>query len=60
MNYSSVSHLSNQFKKVTGLSPSHFKQLKDKRRSPIEEIGVPVISGANGITKNKLTFTKAL
>ncbi len=39
MNYSSVSHLSNQFKKVTGLSPSHFKQLKDKRRSPIEEIG---------------------
>lgn len=39
LNYSSVAHLSNQFKKVTGLSPSHFKQLKDKRRSPIEEIG---------------------
>ena len=39
MNYSSVAHLSAQFKKVTGLSPSHFKQLKDKRRSPIEEIG---------------------
>jgi AraC-like DNA-binding protein len=39
MNYSSVAHLSNQFKKVTGLSPSHFKQLKDKRRNPIEEIG---------------------
>ena len=39
MNYSSVAHLSNQFKKVTGLSPSHFKQLKNKRRSPIEEIG---------------------
>jgi len=39
MNYSSVAHLSNQFKKVTGLSPSHFKQLKDKRRIPIEEIG---------------------
>ena len=39
MNYSSVAHLSNQFKKVTGLSPSHFKQLKDKRRHPIEEIG---------------------
>jgi AraC-like DNA-binding protein len=38
MNYSSVAHLSSQFKKVTGLSPSHFKQLKDKRRSPIEEI----------------------
>jgi AraC-like DNA-binding protein len=39
MNYSSVAHLSNQFKKATGLSPSHFKQLKDKRRKPIEEIG---------------------
>ncbi|HET6989935.1 MAG TPA: AraC family transcriptional regulator [Bacteroidia bacterium] len=39
MNYSSVAHLSNQFKKMTGLSPSHFKQLKDKKRSPIEEIG---------------------
>jgi len=38
MNYSSVAHLSNQFKKMTGLSPSHFKQLKVKRRSPIEEI----------------------
>ena len=38
MHYSSVAHLSNQFKKITGLSPSHFKQLKDKRRSPIEEI----------------------
>ena len=38
MNYSSVAHLSTQFKKVTGLSPSHFKQLKDKRRNPIEEI----------------------
>lgn len=38
MNYSSVAHLSNQFKKVTGLSPSHFKQLKDKRRSSIEDI----------------------
>lgn len=38
MNYSSVAHLSSQFKKVTGLSPSHFRQLKDKRRNPIEEI----------------------
>jgi len=38
MNYSSVAHLSNQFKKVTGLTPSHFKKLKVKRRSPIEEI----------------------
>jgi AraC-like DNA-binding protein len=38
MNYSSVAHLSNQFKKMTGLSPSHFKQLKDKKRSPLEDI----------------------
>jgi len=38
MNYSSVAHLSNQFKKVTGLSPSHFKQLKDRRRNQIEDI----------------------
>lgn len=38
MNYSSVAHLSSQFKKATGLSPSHFKLLKDKRRSPIEDI----------------------
>lgn len=39
MNYSSVAHLSNQFKKVTGLTPSHFKQLKGKRKFPLEEIG---------------------
>lgn len=38
MHYCSVSHLSNQFKKVTGLSPSHFKQMKDKRRKAIEDI----------------------
>jgi len=38
MNYSSVAHLSNQFKKITGLSPTHFKQLKVKRRSQIEDI----------------------
>lgn len=38
MHYSSVAHLSNQFKKVTGLTPSHFKQLKNKRRNPIEDI----------------------
>jgi AraC-like DNA-binding protein len=39
MNYSSVAHLSNQFKKMTGLTPSHFKQMKDKKRNPIEDIG---------------------
>jgi AraC-like DNA-binding protein len=40
LNYSSVSHLSNQFRKVTGLSPSDFKHLKDRKRSSIEEIGL--------------------
>ena len=50
LNYSSVAHLSNQFKKVTGLSPSHFKQLKDKRRSSIEDVGIlPIVFGTNGI-----------
>ncbi len=49
MNYSSVAHLSNQFKKVTGLSPSHFRQLKDKRRSPIEEIGSNLGPGSNDL-----------
>jgi AraC-like DNA-binding protein len=39
LQYSSVSHLSNQFKKITGLTPSHFKNLRNKRRNPIEEIG---------------------
>ena len=32
MHYSSVAHLSSQFKKYTGLTPSHFKELKNKRR----------------------------
>jgi AraC-like DNA-binding protein len=38
MHYSSVAHLSNQFRKVTGLTPTHFKQLKDKRRKAIEDV----------------------
>ena len=38
LNYSSVAHLSNQFKKITGLTPSFFKKLKDKRRSPLENM----------------------
>ncbi|MBK5272693.1 MAG: helix-turn-helix transcriptional regulator [Bacteroidia bacterium] len=38
MHYSSVAHLSTQFKKVTGLTPSHFKQLRDKRRSMLEDV----------------------
>ena len=43
MHYSSVAHLSNQFKKVTGLSPSQFKLMKDRRRNPIEDIGKAVL-----------------
>lgn len=38
MNYSSVAHLSNQFKKVTGLTPTFFKKLKEKRRNPLEDV----------------------
>ena len=35
LHYSSVSHLSNQFKKMTGLTPSHFKNLRLKRRAAL-------------------------
>jgi AraC-like DNA-binding protein len=38
MHYSSVAHLSNQFKKFTGLTPSHFKKLRNKRRGALEEV----------------------
>lgn len=38
MHYSSVAHLSHQFKKITGLTPSHFKKLKDKRRGTLEDV----------------------
>jgi len=38
LHYSSVAHLSNQFKKITGLSPSHFKKLKNKRRRTLEDV----------------------
>lgn len=38
LHYSSVAHLSSQFKKVTGLTPSHFKALKEKRRITIQDI----------------------
>lgn len=38
LHYSSVSHLSAQFKKVTGLTPTFFKNLKDKRRSMLENV----------------------
>ena len=39
LNYSSVAHLSKQFKKVAGIAPSQFLKLKNIRRQPIEEIG---------------------
>jgi AraC-like DNA-binding protein len=52
LNYSSVAHLSNQFKKITGLSPSHFKLLKDKKRIPIEEIGNTPVNEADPNVKN--------
>lgn len=38
MDYSSVAHLSNQFKKVTGVTPSHFKKMKNKKRIALEQI----------------------
>jgi AraC-like DNA-binding protein len=38
LHYSSVAHLSNQFKKITGLTPSHFKKLKNKRRKTLEDL----------------------
>ena len=40
LNYSSVAHLSNQFKKITGLTPSFFKQLKEKRQQTLENVGM--------------------
>jgi AraC-like DNA-binding protein len=38
LNYSSVAHLSTQFKKITGLAPSYFKKLKLKKRIPLEDV----------------------
>lgn len=38
LNYSSVAYLSNQFKRVTGLTPSHFKQIKEDKRKPLDEV----------------------
>lgn len=38
LNYSSVAYLSNQFKKITGLTPSHFKQLKNKKRKHLDDL----------------------
>jgi len=38
LGYSSVSYLSNQFKKITGLTPTHYKSLKEHKRKNIEEL----------------------
>jgi len=38
LNYSSIAYLSNQFKKVTGLTPSHFKKLKERKRNPLDNL----------------------
>jgi len=38
LNYSSVAYLSNQFKKVTGLTPSYFKQISEDKRKPLDKV----------------------
>lgn len=38
LNYSSVAHLSNQFKQITGLTPSHFKKVGSRKRKLIDQI----------------------
>ncbi len=38
LNYSSVAYLSNQFKKVTGLTPSHFKQIGSQKRTALDKV----------------------
>ena len=38
MNYSSVAYLCNQFKKVTGLTPSYFRQIKEEKRKPLDKV----------------------
>jgi AraC-like DNA-binding protein len=55
MNYSSVAHLSNQFKKVTGFSPSHFKHLKEKRRCPIEDLGSEINKRISVVSNRELS-----
>lgn len=38
LNYSSVAYLSSQFKKVTGLTPSHFKNIRSVKRKPLDKV----------------------
>jgi AraC-like DNA-binding protein len=40
LNYSSLAHLSSQFKKVTGLTPTYFKHMKHKKRIALENVGI--------------------
>ncbi len=39
LGYSSINHLSSQFKKITGLSPSHFKKIREVKRQPLDQVG---------------------
>jgi len=41
MGYSSVAHLSAQFRKVTGLTPTHFRQVRDQKRQALDQVGKP-------------------
>jgi len=42
MHYSSVAHLSNQFKKITRLTPSFYKKMKDKRKANLVNLTAPI------------------
>jgi AraC-like DNA-binding protein len=57
MGYSSVAHLSSQFKKVTGLSPSHFKNLKTKDEVQLKKLGLKIIEIKLSF-KNAINFRK--
>lgn len=50
LNYSSVAYLSNQFKKVTGLTPSHFKQIKEDKRKPLDKVQVNLTNQIQNFT----------
>jgi len=45
MHYSSAAHMSNQFKKITGLTPSYYRQLKKKRMSNLENLWITLSLG---------------
>lgn len=38
LGYSSVAHLSAQFKKITGLTPTHYRQIRDQKRKPLDDV----------------------